>query len=100
MLVNVYLHTILQRRTPQGSVKQLEVNLPPSSTMLDLIQHLEIELAQEHLLLVVNGRGVETGYVLQEGDKVNLMPALSGGANLWDCPILLLGKSHLREKGE
>ena len=45
----------------------------------DLLARLEIELSPDALLLVVNGRIVELDYELQDGDAVNLMPALSGG---------------------
>ncbi len=75
----VHLHTILQRQTPAGLVSQLEVQLPTASTLADLLSHLKIELAPEHLLLVVNGRIAEMNQVLSEGDQVNLMPAMSGG---------------------
>jgi sulfur carrier protein ThiS len=77
--VEVYLHTILQRSTAQGLQKQLQVTLPDGSKMVDLIRSLLIDLDPDHLLLVVNGKVVELEYVLRDGDKVNLMPALSGG---------------------
>lgn len=80
MSITVHLHTILQRQTPEGMVGRLEVSLPPESSVNDLIAHLEVALAPEHLLLVVNGRMAEPTQVLQDGDVVNLMPAISGGA--------------------
>jgi len=86
-VVEVYLHTILQRYTSQGLQKQLQVTLPTGSKMVDLLRHLQIDLDPDHLLLVVNGKVVELEHVLQDGDKVNLMPALSGGV-------------HLREEGD
>lgn len=76
----VHLHTILQRQTPNGLVSQLEVQLPPASTLADLLALLKIELAPEHLLLVINGRIAELDQVLSEGDRVDLMPAMSGGS--------------------
>jgi len=79
-IVEVYLHTILQRHTAKGLQKQLRVTLPAGSRMVDLIRSLHIELDPEHMLLVVNGKVVELEHVLQDGDKINLMPALSGGA--------------------
>jgi hypothetical protein len=39
-------------------------------------------MAPENLLLVVNGRMAELTQTLQSGDKVNLMPAISGGSRL------------------
>jgi sulfur carrier protein ThiS len=77
--VTVHLHTILQRQTPEGLVGQLAISLPENTTMAELLDSLEIELEPEHLLLVVNGRTAELQRVLQDGDQVNLMPAISGG---------------------
>ena len=79
MHVSVYLHTILQQNTPQGIVRQFEVSLPPGSDMLDLLGELNIELGPEHIMLVVNGVMVNEHTLLSDGDRVNLMPAISGG---------------------
>jgi sulfur carrier protein ThiS len=79
--VTVHLHTILQRQTPEGLVGRLAISLPEDTTMAGLLDFLEIELEPEHLLLVVNGRMAELQRVLQEGDQVNLMPAISGGSH-------------------
>lgn len=79
MIVTVHLHTILQRQTPEGLVDRLDVNLPSGVTLAGLLQQLEIELAPEFLLLVINGRVASLDDILQDGDEVNLMPALSGG---------------------
>ena len=79
MHVSVYLHTILQRQTPQGIVRQLEVTLPPGSNLLDLLSELLIELNPDQIMLVVNGVMVDEHTVLSDGDRVNLMPAISGG---------------------
>ncbi len=77
--VDVYLHTILQRHTATGLQKQLQVSLPDGSKMGDLLHSLKIDLDPEYLLLVVNGKVVELDHVLQNGDSINLMPAISGG---------------------
>ncbi len=82
MKVIVHLHTILQRQTPEGLVNILEVELPPGSYLADLLRHLEIDLSPEAMLLVVNGRVADTTHRLQDGDQVNLMPAISGGGRL------------------
>ena len=81
MNVTVHLHTILQRQTPEGLVRQLELSLPANSTVNDLLAQMEIDFPLDSLLLVVNGRLVELDHMLVEGDKVNLMPAISGGAS-------------------
>jgi sulfur carrier protein ThiS len=77
--LSVQLHTILQRQTTEGRVSQLQVSLPQGSTLAGLLAHLEIDLDPDALLLVVNGRLAELDHPLQEGDHVNLMPAISGG---------------------
>jgi sulfur carrier protein ThiS len=79
MNISVQLHTILQRQTPEGRLDRLEVELPEGSSLADLIEHLEITLDIEDLLLVVNGRTAELDTPIQDGDQVNLIPAISGG---------------------
>ena len=79
MVVTVHLHTILGRETPEGVLRKLDIDLPSDSTLEDLLEYLEIELSSDALLLVVNGRLVDMGTTLQPGDRVNLMPAISGG---------------------
>jgi len=77
--VTVLLHSILQIETPEGMINRLEVDLPPGSTIESLLHQLQIKLSPEHLLLARNGRVVDVDQPLQEGDLVNLMPAMSGG---------------------
>jgi sulfur carrier protein ThiS len=89
MNVSVHLHTILQRQTPEGLVRQLELSVPPQSNISDLLTKLEIDFPLDSLLLVVNGRLVEPDHILVEGDKVNLMPAISGGQTPHPCPVLV-----------
>ncbi len=79
MKVTVHLHTILQHQTPDGMLRQMEVDLASGGTLAMLLQHLEVELDPEHLLLAVNGRVAGLDQALKEGDQVNLMPAISGG---------------------
>ena len=79
MRVTVHLHSILQLQTPEGMVNRLEVDLAPGSTMESLLHQLQIKLSPDHMLLARNGRVVDLGQTLQDGDQVNLMPAMSGG---------------------
>lgn len=79
MRVTVHLHSILQLQTPEGMVNRLEVDLAPGSTMESLLHQLQIQLSPDHMLLARNGRVVDLGQTLQDGDQVNLMPAMSGG---------------------
>jgi len=80
--ISVHLHTILQRQTPEGLVGRVDARLPEGSTIADLLQHLQVALEPDALLLVVNGRMAELEQTLQEGDQVNLMPAISGGGSI------------------
>ncbi len=79
MNVEVNLHTTLQRQTPEGAQRCIDLDLPEGSTLAAVLERLEIPLDPENLLLVVNGKVVEAVYQLAEGDRVNLIPAMSGG---------------------
>jgi molybdopterin converting factor small subunit len=79
MKIKVHFHTTLQRQTQRGLQRQTTLEMAPESTLLDLLQLLEIELAPEHLLLVVDGRVADLNHVLAEGEQVSLIPAMSGG---------------------
>lgn len=79
MKISVQLHTTLQKQTPEGLIDSVEVDLPLGSTLLDLIAELDINYSLDALLLVVNGRVAEPNQALKAGDRVNLMPAISGG---------------------
>jgi sulfur carrier protein ThiS len=75
--VRVYLHTSLRRRSAEGMIRHLDLDLPEGSTLADLLA--VAEAAPRGLLLVVNGRTAELGQALAQGDEVDLIPALSGG---------------------
>lgn len=79
MQLIVYLHTLLQKQTPSGLQSRVQVDVLEGSTVAELLQQLDINLHPEHLLLVVNGKVVEPERVLQPGDEVHLVPAISGG---------------------
>jgi sulfur carrier protein ThiS len=79
MVVNLHLHTLLQRPSPNGLIRQLEVELPPGTTLEELLTRQGIVLDTENYLLVVNSRNVEMDHVLKDGDDVDLIPAISGG---------------------
>ncbi len=80
MRVVVHLHTALQRKTPEGMRRRLEMTLSPASTLGDLLHTLDITPQDDAILLVVNGRQVDITQPLAEGDEIHLIPALSGGA--------------------
>ncbi len=79
MVVTVHLHTTLQRQTPKGALRRLEVTLPAGSTLAELLARLEMEFKEDSVLLVINGRQADASQGLADGDEVHLIPALSGG---------------------
>lgn len=79
MVIEVYLHTILQHEVKTGIGRNMRINLPPGTTLAEVIEKFDIQLPSNDLLLVVNGRTANRNTVLNDGDVVHLIPALSGG---------------------
>jgi len=79
MKIAVFLHTTLQRQFPNATAGKLSLELPPGSTLENLLIRLHIKLDLQNTLLVVNGRNVDIDYILLEGDQLHLIPAISGG---------------------
>ncbi len=79
MKVTVHLHTVLVKKTPEGLLRKMDVDAPEGCTIEQLAQQLQILLPLEALMLAVNGRVASEGQRLEEGDQVNIMPAISGG---------------------
>jgi molybdopterin converting factor small subunit len=73
------LHNILQRHPSKGQERDFPLHLPAEATVGDVLDKLEIKLATEALLLVVQHRVVGRQYVLAEGDHLDVFPAISGG---------------------
>lgn len=80
LTVSVHLHTTLQRRTPDGWLRRLDVTVPSGSTLADLLDRLALPRRDDSVLLVINGRQADAAQVLRDADEVHLIPALSGGA--------------------
>lgn len=79
-MITVHLHTILQRQTEQERVGKLEIPWTPNLDLAGLLTKLAINFNEEHILLVVNGLISEPDALLQDGDEVHLIPAISGGS--------------------
>lgn len=79
MEILVNLHTILRRTTPGGTISQVTVSLPAHATMTNLLQVLEIDDPLDAILFVINNRSASVDQVIQPGDVVHLIPAISGG---------------------
>ncbi len=79
MEVTVRLHTILRRPSPEGLLGKLTVELEEGATVVSLLKSLQLEIAPEHLLVVINRRRVDPEHRLNDGDEVHLFPPISGG---------------------
>ena len=75
MVVTVYFHTILQRQTPDGVQRQLDVTLLTGSKVADLVHDLGLGLPPEAIVWKVNGRYETADCILRDGDQVHLIPA-------------------------
>jgi molybdopterin converting factor small subunit len=80
LVITVHLHTTLQRRTPEGLQRRLQITLPPASSLADVMDRLAVPLDGASILLVINGRLAAPDQALADGDEVHLIPALAGGA--------------------
>jgi Molybdopterin converting factor, large subunit len=74
-----------------GKVQE-EVDLVDGATLSQLLQwffdtYPKAEAFKDELLMLVNGRTVDSSYVLQNGDEVALMPPVSGGGGVVQSPI-------------
>ena len=88
MKIHVKLFATIARRVsgpilaryPQGvrAGSPLEVELPESSTLADLVAHLGLT-REELKLTFVNGRAQELEYHLVPGDEVGIFPPVGGG---------------------
>ena len=81
MTITVYLHTILQKKTAEGVLRSLELSVPEGSKVEDVLACLEIKIYPDDLLITVNGQVADESQVLFTGDRVDLIPAISGGSN-------------------
>jgi molybdopterin converting factor small subunit len=77
--ITVYLHTILQKRTADGLIRSLELVVPDGSVVAAVIELLEIRTDLDELLITVNGQVADEKQVLSDGDRVDFIPAISGG---------------------
>jgi sulfur carrier protein ThiS len=79
MIVEVHLHTTLRMKKEERKGRVVAVELPESSTMNDLLLKLDIRLDPVHMLFVHNGRTSNPNQILEDGDVVNIMTAVTGG---------------------
>lgn len=79
MKVSVHLHTILQLQSPDGVIRQVDLDILEGSTVSDVLTTLGVTIDIDSLLIAVNGRVADADQSLNHNDKINLMPAISGG---------------------
>jgi molybdopterin converting factor small subunit len=79
MIVQVRLHTTLQRVSAEGRTGQVSLDLPPGACVRDVLSALHLTADEEALLLVLNRRPVAPDLPLSDGDTLDLIPAISGG---------------------
>jgi sulfur carrier protein ThiS len=79
LVVEIHLHTVLQRPSENKMIRQITLTLPPGATLAEVLSELDIKYSDDGLLLVINGRLVDKESSLEDGDIIHLIPALSGG---------------------
>ena len=79
MKIEVHLHAILRMVIKEGKGQDIVMDLPENSTIGDLLELMKIDQDTDHMLFVLNGRTTGLNQVLEEGDVLNLMTAVSGG---------------------
>lgn len=77
MVIYVTFHTILRDQFPEY-VFPMEVSLNDYSSVERLLNTLRI-LDTQSLIFVVNGISVEDNYLLNNNDRIDLIPVISGG---------------------
>ena len=79
MKVEVHLHATLRLVIKEGKGQSIIVELPEYSSIGDLLELMKIDQNPNHMLFVLNGRTTGLDQVLEDGDVLNLMTAVSGG---------------------
>ena len=81
MRVHVHLFSILRHR-PDGSLQNsLTLELPEGATVADLLRELQAPERLE-VLIAINDEQADEATPLQDGDEVELIPAIAGGGNV------------------
>jgi molybdopterin converting factor small subunit len=77
--VHVKLFATLRRHRPDlGIGEAFPVELPPGSTVGDLIRHLDLPDDQVKIVFV-NAHFRESDHVLSDGDELGIFPPVGGG---------------------
>jgi sulfur carrier protein ThiS len=79
MYVTVQLHTVLRNKLEASNKRTFEHKLPENSRVAELLHSLKIDLPEEALLIVINGKIASFETILKDGDKIDIIPAIAGG---------------------
>jgi len=79
MQVLVKLHTNLKDKIPHNSGNPFYLTLPIGADISEVISELQIQYNPEYIMIVLNGRLSDLDSLLNDGDRVDIIPAISGG---------------------
>ena len=76
MEVNLTLHGILRDYLPRQAKGKTTLTLPAGTTVAEVVDQLKIK---QTITAAVDGVQVETGYVLKDGNDLQLFRMIGGG---------------------
>ena len=76
MEVNLTLHGILRDYLPRQAKGKTTLTLPAGTTVAEVVDQLKIK---QTITAAVEGVQVETGYVLKDGNDLQLFRMIGGG---------------------
>jgi len=76
------LHTVLQQYAPADMGSMFDLQISEGATIRDVLAELKIVTAHDSLIFVINHHMVEETVPLADGDKLDIIPAISGGCAL------------------
>jgi sulfur carrier protein ThiS len=76
MVINIILHGILRDYLPRQARGKTSLTLPAGTTIADVVAQLEIK---QNVSAAINGDEVDTSYVLQDGQGLDLFRLIAGG---------------------
>lgn len=74
IVIQVFLHALLQYRTPQGPVNRFKIRLPDDATVSNVLTTLELLGRVDNLVITVNHRAVDETARLMDGDRLDVTP--------------------------
>ena len=75
----IQLHTIAQMKTSKGVENKINLEISAGTSAIDIINQLNLELGWDDLLVIINQKIISPSYILQDGDILQIIPAISGG---------------------